>query len=223
MRPLIFTLKRFVLIAGRCARKLAEFAGLTPARLDLLLQLRDGPRWQSELVLDMCVHPSVVSRMLKALEALDLVRRFKDEANRRQRIVWLTDRALIAFQHLWEAEFPDIPDLNIQGSAEEAIATHWHPRAEQDGFAIHPIDTVSDRRPFLRRMLSTVLATDFSYWVPGDADASPRPARSAPDDVRGPLVRELVISHDRGAPPCRGDGTPIAIPTGYDEPWRRRR
>ncbi|MFO0671892.1 MAG: MarR family transcriptional regulator [Polyangiaceae bacterium] len=187
MRPLIFSFKRFVLIAGRLARKLAEVAGLTPARLDLLLRLRARPAWQSELVLDMCVHPSVTSRMLKSLEALGLVRRFKDERDRRQRIVWLTDRALVALSDLWEAEFPDTPELEIQETAEREMASHWGPRAEREGFALTPFDPMSDRESFLRRMRVTVLRTDFSSWVPGDRDP-PLPRIPSFSDPRGPAA-----------------------------------
>ncbi|MFO0672573.1 MAG: MarR family transcriptional regulator [Polyangiaceae bacterium] len=157
-------------MAGRLARKLAEVAGLTPARLDLLLRLRARPAWQSELVLDMCVHPSVTSRMLKALEALGLVRRFKDDRDRRQRLVWLTDHALVALSDLWEAEFPDLPELEIQSSAEREMALHWNPRAEREGFALAPFDGDNDREPFLRRMLATVVRTDYRSWIPGDRD-----------------------------------------------------
>ncbi|MFO0674482.1 MAG: MarR family transcriptional regulator [Polyangiaceae bacterium] len=186
MRPLIFSFKRFVLMAGRLARKLAEVAGLTPARLDLLLRLRARPAWQSELVLDMCVHPSVTSRMLKALEALGLVRRFKDERDRRQRIVWLTDHALIALSDLWEAEFPDLPELEIQSSAEHEIALHWNPRAQNEGFALAPFDADNDREAFLRDMHSTVLRTDYRGWIPGDRDP-PRSRARVFEDPRGPM------------------------------------
>jgi len=203
MRPLIFTFKRFVLMAGRCARKLAAFAGLTPARLDVLLRLRAGPRWQSELVLDMCVHPSVISKMLTALERLDLVRRFKDQVDRRQRVVWLTDRAVASFSDLWEAEFPDSPELDIQGTAEQSLATHWNERAERDdpAFAIKTFDPWGDREGFLRRMLSTVARTDYEFWAPGDRDPIPRRVPDFPDDVRGakttalaPLARAVAPS-----------------------------
>jgi len=187
MRPLIFSFKRFVLIAGRLARKLAEVAGLTPARLDLLLRLRARPAWQSELVLDMCVHPSVTSRMLKALEALNLVRRFKDDRDRRQRIVWLTAHALIALSDLWEADFPDMPELEIQSSAEREMALHWSPRAEREGFALAPFDADNDREAFLRDMHSTVLRTDFRSWVPGDRDPPPKPPPRF-YDPRGPVT-----------------------------------
>ena len=185
MRPLIFSFKRCVLMAGRLARKLAEVAGLTPARLDLLLRLRARPAWQSELVLDMCVHPSVTSRMLKALEALNLVRRFKDDRDRRQRIVWLTDHALIALSDLWEADFPDMPELEIQSSAERELALHWHPRAQNEGFALAPFDADNDREAFLRDMHATVLQTDYGSWIPGDRDPPRRPARVF-EDPRGP-------------------------------------
>ncbi len=184
MRPLIFSFKRFVLMAGRLARKLAEVAGLTPARLDLLLRLRARPAWQSELVVDMCVHPSVTSRMLKALEALGLVRRFKDERDRRQRIVWLTDRALVALSDLWEAEFPDLPELEIQSSAEREIALHWNARAQREGFSLAPFDADNDRESFLHQMHAIVRCTDHRSWLPGDRDP-PHARISVFTDPRG--------------------------------------
>lgn len=213
MRPLIFTFKRFVLLAGRCARKLAQFADLTPARLDVLLRLRARPMWQSELVLDMCVHPSVTSRMLKALEKLDLVRRFKDELDARQRVVWLTDRALLALRDLWDADVPDVPDLEIQASAEHAVALHWNVHAERDepAFALASFDPVGDREPFMRRMLSTVVRTDYRFWAPGDRDPEPRPVPDCPDLCR-PIATALVFSRDPDAPRKTKDGVPIAVP-----------
>lgn len=214
MRPLIFTFKRFVLLAGRCARRLAGFAQLTPARLDVLLRLRSRPLWQSELVLDMCVHPSVISRMLKALEKLDLVRRVKDVLDRRQRVVWLTDRALLALQDLWDAEFPDLPELDIQGTAEHAVALHWNPRAEGDApaFSLKSFAPDTDRQSLLRRMLSTIVRTDFAFWAPGERDPHPRPVPDFPD-LATPIPESLVLSRDPKAPSKDRHGNPIARPT----------
>src|SRR5262245_18874671 len=92
MHAVFFRLKRSYQAPLRQLNKWLEVHGLTCARFDLLLFPGVGPgNMQSKLVKAAGVCPSVVSRRLKALEELRLVRRFKPDGDKRQRWVVLTD------------------------------------------------------------------------------------------------------------------------------------
>ena len=83
----------------RVTRKPLASMGLTAARFDMLSALlssgNDGRRlmWQSELRKLLGVTAPVVTRMVRALERLGLVRRQREDryGDRRQICVWLTD------------------------------------------------------------------------------------------------------------------------------------
>ncbi len=82
--------KKLGLLGGKAARACAELAGLTSARVDLMVLTVHYDYSQRELAAALCVHPSVVSRMVKALEELGLVWRHVPDRDRRQRFIRLT-------------------------------------------------------------------------------------------------------------------------------------
>jgi DNA-binding MarR family transcriptional regulator len=100
MHALNFRLKRAFQSTLRIARPALRPFGLTPARFDLLYaiqgenhsrKLRDPPSmWQSALRRALGVTAPTVSRMLRSLEELGLVRRWRDFNDTRQRVVELT-------------------------------------------------------------------------------------------------------------------------------------
>ena len=97
MHAIAFGSKRVFHGFLRVTRKPLSSIGLTAARFDLLSALA-GPRmpWgaepQVELVKTLGVSPPVVSRMLKALEVLGLVKRVRMEEDRRFQLVFLTNK-----------------------------------------------------------------------------------------------------------------------------------
>ena len=98
MHAIAFGSKRVFHGLLRVTRKPLSAIGLTAARFDLLSALA-GPRLQLggaeaqvELVQALGVSPPVVSRMLKALEKLGLVKRFRMDEDRRFKLVSLTTK-----------------------------------------------------------------------------------------------------------------------------------
>ena len=97
MDEVFFAVKRAFHASLRVTRRALAALGLTAARFDLLLALYEGEEdgtKQRELVRDLGVSASVVSRMLKALEGLGLVSRWSDCCDRRRRWVMLTAEGL---------------------------------------------------------------------------------------------------------------------------------
>ena len=93
MHAIFFGVKRAFQASLRLTRRGLAALGLTAARFDMLFMLRglSGPGiLQRELRLGLGVSAPVVSRMLKALEALGLVSRELCLQDRRQRWVKLT-------------------------------------------------------------------------------------------------------------------------------------
>lgn len=82
--------KRMALLSGKAARAFSRLAELTPARVDLLMAVMRFERSQSELATILCVHPSVVCRMVRALLDLGLVSRRIPPEDLRLRMVRLT-------------------------------------------------------------------------------------------------------------------------------------
>ena len=114
MHSVSFQLKRAHLSAVRFGRTMvASVKGMTPARFDLLYQLRrsaiiQGPdrdplaptRWQSGLTASLGLHRTTVSRMLLQLEDMGWVHRRRNEYDRRQFDVGLT---ALGLRKIWEA------------------------------------------------------------------------------------------------------------------------
>ena len=82
--------KRMALLSGKAARALSGLVKLTPARIDLMVAVLHWERSQSELATVLCVHPSVVCRIVRALLHLGLVSRRIPPEDRRLRLVRLT-------------------------------------------------------------------------------------------------------------------------------------
>jgi DNA-binding MarR family transcriptional regulator len=98
MNAIFFANKRVFHGSMRMMRRPLQSFGLTSARFDMLYALLPCddiaswyPKWQSRLRRELGVSASVVSRMLRALEQLGLVRRRVSD-DRRQREVRLTRR-----------------------------------------------------------------------------------------------------------------------------------
>ena len=99
MHRIFFALKRAWQSTLRLCRFALKDMGLTAARYDLLHALRrmkDGMT-QKELRTILGVTRPTVSRMLRSLEALGLVRREVDPRDRRRKVVWLTDEGTAAY------------------------------------------------------------------------------------------------------------------------------
>jgi DNA-binding MarR family transcriptional regulator len=114
MHAMSFALKRAHLRAVAFGRKaIGHVEGMTPSRFDLLYLLRrveilckpachplDGARAQLELVQDLGLHRSTVSKMLKRLEEMGWIRRTRCLLDRRINNVALTELGLRA---IWRA------------------------------------------------------------------------------------------------------------------------
>lgn len=91
MHTVLFEMKHAHLTAVRFSRAFVAEVGLTPARLDLLRALvaadPETGMLQSTLRRRLCVSAPVVSRMVRALEALGFVERTRCPRDRRQ--VWI--------------------------------------------------------------------------------------------------------------------------------------
>ena len=97
MHALFFGTKRAFHATLRILRKPLKTLGLTSARFDLLWILQrscDASARQSKLRKELGVTAPTVSRMVKSLEALGIVRTERDWYDRRQRIVRLTREGL---------------------------------------------------------------------------------------------------------------------------------
>jgi DNA-binding MarR family transcriptional regulator len=98
-----FETKRAFHAILRVTRKPLASFGLTAARYDMLYAICNGvPKegrsacltWQNDLPHELGVHKSVVSRMLRSLEAIGLVVRRRSPGDGRKREVELTDAGL---------------------------------------------------------------------------------------------------------------------------------
>jgi DNA-binding MarR family transcriptional regulator len=97
MHALFFGTKRAFHATLRILRKPLKTFGLTSARFDLLWILHssyDASARQSELRKKLGVTAPTITRMVKSLETLGVVRRERDRHDRRQRIVQLTREGL---------------------------------------------------------------------------------------------------------------------------------
>jgi DNA-binding MarR family transcriptional regulator len=95
MHAVTFGLKRAFHSTLRLTRKTLGKMGLTAARFDLLFALHSRGKWgarQTELRRTLGVCPSVVSRMLKALELLGYIKRERSRGDMRQWWVTLTNK-----------------------------------------------------------------------------------------------------------------------------------
>jgi DNA-binding MarR family transcriptional regulator len=106
MNAITFATKRAYHGFLRLTRKGLAAVGLTAARFDMLLAIRGSVRKdenyafgiaQGDLSRALGVSKSVVSRMLKSLEALELVMRCQGD-DRRYKAVWMTEKGEAVFR-----------------------------------------------------------------------------------------------------------------------------
>jgi DNA-binding MarR family transcriptional regulator len=93
MDPVFFGLKRAYYATLGLTRRTLRKMGLTAARMDMLYVIHKRGRYstpQNYLWRTLGVHPSVVSRMLKRLEALGYIRRKVIANDTRRRAITLT-------------------------------------------------------------------------------------------------------------------------------------
>lgn len=114
--------RRMALLSGKAARALGALAKLTPARIDLMLAVMRYERSQTELATILCVSPSVVCRMVRALLDQGLISRRIPYEDRRLRMVSLTEHGLARLAPCFGAS-PLLPDDGSRGahSAGEAM------------------------------------------------------------------------------------------------------
>jgi DNA-binding MarR family transcriptional regulator len=92
MNQIFFGLKRAHHGVLRITRSALAKLGLTAARFDLLYVVHEGQDMtQRELRRELGVSAATVSRMLKSLEVIGLMRRQRADWDRRQRLVRLTE------------------------------------------------------------------------------------------------------------------------------------
>lgn len=127
-----FTMKRYVLLAARGARILAgdiseyrRVEGVTHVRLDVLMLLQRGPLLQRDLSIAFCVCPSVMSRIVSALEKHGYVARTKMPGDRRQRIVQITPRGCWVLDPLYDGILADAEGSSLQFAIEDQLRVDW--------------------------------------------------------------------------------------------------
>jgi DNA-binding MarR family transcriptional regulator len=137
MNAIFFASKRAFHGVLRVTRKTLRSLGLTAARFDLMFALlkRDtarvgGSTRQNDLRRTLGVTASVVSRMLRSLEALGWVRRTRPLNDRRQREVFLTEpgrgRIRTAYKTLFRAAQRLVDRAICFGEHRDRNARFWH-------------------------------------------------------------------------------------------------
>jgi DNA-binding MarR family transcriptional regulator len=172
MHAIFFGLKRSFHGTLRIARTTFRRLGLTPARFDMLYALfgqSSGSRIfmrQSRLCRVLGVTRPTVSRMVRSLEELGLVRRSRSETDRRQLEVRLTPhgRSRIRFAHKL---------LTRSGWAKLAVDTalgadsHKTHRWCDEGYCLEEMDTLDGLLGRIRRAFGDVGTLDYP-WNPDD-------------------------------------------------------
>ena len=102
MHTTAFSLKRGHLTTLRYSRRiLRRYDPLTPARYDLMTAVARSPGTrilQGQLILDLGLHPSTVSKMLTRMDELGLTHRSVDQEDARRRVVALTPKGELLLQ-----------------------------------------------------------------------------------------------------------------------------
>lgn len=125
--------KKLGLLSGKAARECARLIGLTSARLDLMVLLWRYDRSQVELATILCVSPSVISRMVDALEDLGLAVRVTPDEDRRRRIVRPTAEGI---RRLRALDVPGLHSAGIRGAqciGERTWLRYWRPHLPRLG------------------------------------------------------------------------------------------
>ena len=159
------TAKRIYLLAGKIARCFAGLTGMTPARVDLLLLLREGELVQRDIGRLLCVCPSVITRLVNALQKLGLVRRRVPDEDRRLRLVSLTDKGTESFQDIFDGWFRDDDMANVEAAAEQTLADDWDEALTNARVRDDP-HMYRDQTDLVFTMSRAVRATDyFKKWT----------------------------------------------------------
>ena len=193
--PVVFTHKRFALLAGRTARALASLAGrhMTPARLDVLMKLFDGPLLQRDLCLELGVVPSVLSRILDGLERLGHVTRVKWEDDARFRMIAIAEGSQDLLTTLFDGIIADESlSGGIQAEAEGLLGAAWEEHFEREGIsAALPFE--GDKRDFLRKMTHTERQTRYvDEWF--DVALTPADELVAPPEHISEAAEDLALA-----------------------------
>lgn len=127
--------KMLGLLGAHVARGIAKLAGLTPSRLDFVTALVHGPLCQRDIAAKLCVHESVVSRMVRALMKKGLVGREIPRADRRYRVVYLTVLGWDEYMSMTECEWflRDDARYGVQAVGESLWRGHWDAPLEKMG------------------------------------------------------------------------------------------
>lgn len=105
-------------------RGVARLVALTPSRLDFVTVLMHGALCQRDIAARLCVTEAVISRMVRGLMKLGFVTRVIPEADKRFRIVSLTDFGRFEYARLTECEWLMDPDARFD--AQSLGEAHWH-------------------------------------------------------------------------------------------------
>ena len=134
-RQMRFNLRRLGLLSGKAARRFARRAGLTPQRIDLMLLVRRSRLSQREIASQLCVSPSVVSRILDALVELGLVERTCDLHDGRIRVPELTHTGRERLARC----FPDPTFHGAQDEGEITWLAYWRTSIANLGIQVDSI------------------------------------------------------------------------------------
>lgn len=142
-----FTMKRYALLAARGGRILAQsigeyrnVEGVTLVRLDVLMAVQFGPVLQRDLSIAFCVCPSVMSRIVSALEKHGYVVRTKMPGDRRQRIVEITPRGRWVVDPLYDGVLAEVEGISLQYAVEDQLQMDWGHVFDEHHVAQAPID-----------------------------------------------------------------------------------
>lgn len=116
--------KRLGLLGSRAVRSEARRVDLTPSRLDFVTVLMHGPLCQRDIAARLCVTEPVVSRMVHALMERGFVVRVIPAADRRFRLVSLTDFGRFEYHRLTDCEWLLDPDARF--GAQTLGEAHWY-------------------------------------------------------------------------------------------------
>ena len=164
MHHIFFSLKRTHHRALAYSRKFTVRNGLTPARFDMLYaidQHRDAFLWQSHLRRLLGVTAATISRMVRSLEALGYVVRKKNDYDRRQIEIRMTDLRTKVFRFVEDLTMTSgYVDFIVTG----AFAVLW--------YAESAIDDLLAFETFLHRARDRLwdTATLRFPWHPDDCD-----------------------------------------------------
>ena len=125
--------KRLGLLGSRYARAVAKLVALTPARLDFVTLLMSGHLCQRDIAAKLCVSESVVSKMVRGLMRIGMVTREVPAADKRFRVVSLTEYGRAQYATLTHCEWFMDPDVrhDAQSLGEEMWSESWRQTLEE--------------------------------------------------------------------------------------------